>query len=408
VTRVRALLVLAALTVGACHEPVRPASVARRVTVDRSDQPLAGATTEELNRFAAGDALFELPFREPDGLGPLYIRASCEGCHQGDGRGPGLVGKMVVVERDGVTTGTDQSRLLFGQTQRPYVAAGATHPLLPPEKATGIRTSFRLPPAVFGRGYLEAIDGAEIERLAAAAAARTNGIRGRISRVRYDSEPNPGAATHRHRPGEDGLIGRFGLKARIATLDEFAADAFQGDMGLTTPVRPKEPPNPDGLTDDRKPGVDLTLDAVNEVADYLRLLEIPRRAPESARGRELFAELACATCHVPSLATRADYPIRALAGRQAPVYTDLLLHDMGTELADGVTDMTATSRDWRTAPLIGIRFAATLMHDGRAHNVEEAVLAHEGSGSEANGSVARFRRLDSATRRELIRFVEGL
>src|SRR5690606_2737517 len=123
------------------------------------------------------------------------------------------------------------------------------------------------------------VDDAEIERLAREAAARSGPIRGRIHRVSYQSEANPASVFHAHRPGTTNLIGRFGLKARIATLDEFTADALQGDMGLTNPLRPHELPNPDGLTDDQKPGVDLDLESVNFISDYVRLLEIPARRP---------------------------------------------------------------------------------------------------------------------------------
>jgi CxxC motif-containing protein (DUF1111 family) len=407
---------IALLATGGCNENNSPALVrategaaVRRVSVDRADLPLVDASAAELTRFRAGDRLFELPFREPDGLGPLYIRASCEACHQADGRGPGLVPKMSVVNADGITTAADQTRLRFGATRRSYVAAGARQPIALPADRNNIRESTRLPPAVFGRGYIEAIADGEIERLAVAAAARTDGIRGRISRVRYDSEPNPGALVHNHRRGQQGIIGRFGLKARIATLDEFAADALQGDMGITSPLRPHEPPNPDGLDDDRKPGVDLPLDAVNALADYLRLIDIPKRDNAAqTRGAALFAATLCAACHVPDLATRADYPVKALAGIRAPVYSDLLLHDMGDDLADGVTDMGATSREWRTAPLIGLRFSSALLHDGRARGVEQAVLAHGGAGSEANISVVRFRALDADARATLVHFVEEL
>jgi CxxC motif-containing protein (DUF1111 family) len=384
------------------------AAPVRRAQVERSDLPLPGVSLEELARFRQGDRLFELQFREHDGLGPLYIRKSCEACHQADGRGPGLVPKMSVVEADGVTAARDQSALPFGATQRPYVTAGARRPLLPPDGVKSVRETFRLPPSVFGRGYLEAVDEAELLRLEALGRTRTDGIRGRVSRVRYDSEPNPGARVHGYRRGQTGLVGRFGLKARLATLDEFAADALQGDMGLTSPLRPLEPPNPDGLTDDRKPGLDVPLDAVNALADYLRFIDIPPRAEPTSAARALFADALCAVCHVPALRTARDYPVPALAGIDAPIFTDLLLHDMGTRLSDGVTDGSAGAREWRTAPLIGVRFLSALLHDGRAHGVEEAVLAHEGPGSEANSSIARFRALSPAARAQLVAYVEGL
>src|SRR5262249_19599378 len=160
-------------------------------------------------------------------------------------------------------------------------------------------------------------------------------------------------------------IGRFGLKARIVTLDEFTADAFQGDMGLTSPMRPDELPNPDGLVDDDKPGTDVEIDHIDRIAFYLRHIAIPARVGLSVRGAKLFAQVGCSSCHVPTMHTRADYPIRQLANIDAPVFTDLLLHDMGAALADGMTDGSADASYWRTAPLIGMRFFRTFLHDGR-------------------------------------------
>ena len=166
--------------------------------------------------------------------------------------------------------------------------------------------------------------------------------------------------------------------------------------------------NPDGLTDDRRPGVDVPADTINELADYMRLIEIPRREAPSQRGVELFAEAQCAACHVPSLRTRADYPIAALAGIDAPIYTDLLLHDMGDKLADGMVDQQAGSRQWRTAPLIGLRHLRAYLHDGRALTLRDAVLGHEGPSSEANVSVGRFRALSAADQQTLLDFVKTL
>jgi CxxC motif-containing protein (DUF1111 family) len=349
---------------------------------DPPDLPLRAASKAEVARFDEGDGLFEVTYREADGLGPLFIRSSCGACHKNDGRGPGLVGRMA----------GDRAQLPHGDTERPYATAGATRPIVGRDHPAA-RTSYRLPPAVFGRGYLEAIADAEIERLAREASQRSDGIRGRINRIDE---------------GGRAAIGRFGLKARTARVDTFTADAFQGDMGLTSPLRPGELPNPDRRLDDDKPGVDLDQETIDVVADYVRLLEIPARRPGGGRGPALFAQARCASCHVPSLRTRADYPIAALANIDAPVFTDLLLHDMGDQLADGVSEGQAGPREWRTAPLIGLRFAGGLMHDGRARTVAQAIAAHAGPGSEASGSVAAFQALAERDRRELVRYVEGL
>ena len=254
---------------------------------------------------------------------------------------------------------------------------------------------------------MEAIPDAEIERVAAEQAARTDEIHGRINHVTYASAPNPDVRFHTHQPG-DQVIGRFGLKARIATIDDFTADAFQGDMGITSPLRPTEFPNPDGLTDDLKPGVDVGIDSVNNRANYIRTIAIPSRTVDDPRGPLLFGQAKCAVCHVPALRTRTDYPIPPLADVDAPVYTDLLLHDMGINRADGVAEGEASGRDWRTPPLIGLRFNRVFLHDGAASSIEDAILAHAGPGSEGSGSVAAFQSLSSADRALLLQFVSSL
>jgi CxxC motif-containing protein (DUF1111 family) len=380
-----------------------PAPV-RVVADDPTDVPLRAASAAELRTFMIGDATFDLVYLPPDGLGPNYVRSSCSSCHAAAGKGPGSVQKMALVDADGVTSLADQSALAWGHTVRPYAAGGATTPLLPPADPR-VKRSLRLGVPVFGRGYVDAVDDAAIVAAAAAQAQRADGIHGRINRVTFASEANPDTRYHHHEKGETGLIGRFGVKARIATIDEFVADAAQGDMSITSPMRPDELPNPDGKTDDDKPGVDLSIDAVNVMADYMRLLEIPARTPPGGNGAALFASTGCDVCHLPSLRTRADYPIAALAGIDAPLYSDLLLHDMGDALADGLTDGNAGSRDWKTAPLVGLRHFHAFLHDGRAATVEDAILAHGGEGAAA---ADRYRALSAADHAALIAFVQSL
>ena len=379
------------------------------VSEDASDSPIRGLDPEWRARFDRGDALFEAVFRDSQGLGPVYIRQSCASCHADDARGPGSVRKMVLVGADGITPLADQSGLAFGHTVRPQVAAGAELGITAPAGAALLLTS-RFGPAVYGRGYLEAIEDSEIERVAAEQErADEDGVSGRINRVPYQAEPNEDDRYHAHRPGEAGLIGRFGLKARIAGVDEFTADAFQGDMGITSPLRPNELPNP-AAEDDDLPGEDIDAETVNLTADYVRLLRIPTRgeAARSAHGAALFAQAGCDRCHVPRLHTRADYPIAALADTDAEVYTDLLLHDMGPEFSDGLSEHDASASEWRTAPLLGLRHLRNYLHDGRARDVEEAIVLHGGEGSEAAASVSRFMQLDAQDRAQLIEFVSAL
>jgi CxxC motif-containing protein (DUF1111 family) len=363
------------------------------VRIDRADVPIADLPAPLLERFRAGDELFETVFREIDGLGPLYVRASCSDCHADDGRGPGFVTRVGRFDPGG----SEKSLLAvlpFGDMERPY-ALGPAKPLLFSD-GPGLRKTRRMPPAVFGRGYIEAVADRSILENAKRARRLGSPISGRVALLDQG-------------PGNKPKIGRFGLKARSPDLLSFTADALQGDMGLTSSYRPFEPPNPSGVTDDAKAGLDVSDEQVGLLADYVRLLVLPeRKLPRDPRGARLFAAVECNECHVPSLRTRSDAELPMLADIDAPIYSDLLLHDMGAELSDGIAERAAGPREWRTAPLMGMRFQSSFLHDGRAQSVEEAILLHQGEGSEAVDSVAAFLALDEVDRRLLLSFVQGL
>lgn len=76
---------------GAAPEPD-----AASTQVNASDVPIDGLSSADVAMFNDGDALFDLPFRPADGLGPLFIRTACSACHAEGGRGPGLVQKMAI------------------------------------------------------------------------------------------------------------------------------------------------------------------------------------------------------------------------------------------------------------------------------------------------------------------------
>ncbi|MBL8678159.1 MAG: hypothetical protein JNK05_03295 [Myxococcales bacterium] len=382
-TAARALVASLSIAVVACAPPLQT------VREDRTDLPVPSLTPEQLTRFRRGDELFERPFRASQGLGPVYVRSACASCHEGDGRGPGAVERMVVLTPEGAIARDQHTLLPYGSVARPEFVAPATRGVLAPDDPSVFR-SLRVGPAVFGRGYIEAVDERELERVAREQSQRAGPVRGRVPRL------------------GDGRVGRFGVKARIATLREFVADALRGDMGLTSSVFATEVTNPEGITDDQRVGIDVDDEQLDALALYVAAIDLPRREAPSPIGASLFERARCADCHTPSLATRTDYPLAALAGRAANLYTDLLLHDMGDALADHVAEGAAGGRDWRTAPLIGLRFHRSLMHDGHARTVAEAISAHEGARSEANESVAAYRALSADEQRSLERFVLGL
>jgi CxxC motif-containing protein (DUF1111 family) len=390
--------------VGACSASSGSETASSPAIVDpRLDEIFPDATAAQFAAFNAGDARFDTPFYPADGLGPLYVNISCGECHDNGMRGPGFDQRMVMVDADGVTHAADQSPIAYGNEIRARLTAGATTPVTPPD-LPNVKVTIRSPPPIVGRGYMEAVLDSEIERMATEQAGRTDAIHGRVSYVTYASETTADPSFNPFVKGQM-VIGRFGLKARIATLDDFCADAFQNDMGITSPLRPVEDPNPDGLTDDEKPGVDITLDIVGSIAIYMRQNAIPTRGVLTPEGAALFDQATCSVCHAPSLATRADYPIPQIAGTQAAVYTDFLLHDMGSALADGMTDGSATSTEFRTSPLIGLRYMKAFLNDGRAHTITDAI---EGHGGEAAGAVRAFEQLSADDRATLLDFVGAL
>jgi CxxC motif-containing protein (DUF1111 family) len=213
-------------------------------------------------------------------------------------------------------------------------------------------------------------------------------------------------------------VGRFGWKAEQPTVRQQSAGAFLGDMGLTTELFGEQDctgaePECTETTSGGAPEVSPEL--LDRVAVYGRLVAVPARTgasrPDVLRGRVLFAETGCASCHVPRHETGEVEGFSELSGEVVFPYTDLLLHDLGGELSDGRPSFGAQGNEWRTPPLWGLgRYPVVnghdrLLHDGRARGVAEAILWHGGEAEEAR---ERFRSLSQADRASLVVFVESL
>ncbi len=395
----------AAILAAACSTSASPKDAGPDVddSADPFDEPIIGLDDDQIKAFNIGDELFGTVFRDYDGLGPLYIRQACTSCHAEAIRGPGFAQKMAVVLGDGFTPSPDQSLLTWGHTVRPFVTAGAKTPLVPPMDPS-VKVSIRLGMPLLGHGYMEAVADSEIQRAFAEQAARSDAIKGKINHVVYMSEPNPDARFWQYKKG-DTVTGRFGVKARQPTLDDFVADALQNDIGITSPMRPTELANPDNATDDLKPGVDVSIDHVNTLAMYLRTIAIPKRVGLTDQAKALFKQVGCDVCHQPTMKTRADYPIPQLAGIDAAIYTDMLLHHWNSNFGDGMTDGEAESTQWRTAPLIGLRFNKSFLHDGSASSIEGAIVSHSGEAAE---TAQRYMSLTPSDRKVLLDFVSAL
>lgn len=377
---------------------------------DIMDGPLADATTEELAAFVRGDEAFGRAFTPREGLGPIFNNVSCAACHSGDGRGRPENGFFRF------SVGDDLAAHLGGPQVQDRAIAGAVPESLP----AGVEWSFRMPPPVFGVGLIEAIPEAVILALADPDDADGDGVSGRPNFV-VPADFVPATEPGGFVPDEDfpdgrPRLGRFGRKAQVSSLLLQVAKAYHEDMGVTNDFLPIENVNPQvspTVAVDAVADPELSEAELRSVLAYIRLLAPPAPGAATDRreeGRVLFTAIGCATCHVPELRTGVNASA-ALSDRPVRLYSDLLLHDMGDELADGRPDGDATGREWKTAPLWGLRVMreflngdAFLMHDGRARSVEEAILLH---GGEAARSRALFAELSAADRAALLDFVES-
>lgn len=338
--------------------------------------------------------------KSDDGLGPLYDATSCAACHPAGGASP--TERVIRLgnargESDPVYGAQLQKRALPGQTPEaePEISwqmkdgrriANVVPAKLgygPLDEAT--RMALRRPPSLFGVGQLARIPESVI--LAQARAEETN-VRGRPAYVTV---------------GGERVLGRFGWKATQPDLTAQTAIALSRDIGLSTTLHP-EPwgdctkaektciAGPHGAD---KGEVEVPDTLVRMIVRYLEALQSPK---PGARGEALFSATGCATCHA-TLHLSSGEPVRA--------YTDLLLHNLGEGLNDGIAEGVAGPGEWRTAPLwnISMSLKSGLLHDGRARDVAEAVAWH---GGEAAASRRRFETLSPAEKAELVAFVSGL
>jgi CxxC motif-containing protein (DUF1111 family) len=396
-TRRAALAFSVLLSLAACDTLLTEAPNADDVL----DGPIDGLSGEELAGFVAGDEQFGLPFTPSTGLGPIFNNVSCAACHSGDGRGR-PDNNLVRISR-----GADPALDVGGPQIQDRAIAGAVPEEIPP----GVDRSERLPPAVFGVGLIEAIPVADILANADEFDSDGDGISGRPNFVTPgdfvpSSEPGGG-------PGPQ--LGRFSRKAQVSSLLQQTVEAYHQDIGVTTDFLPVENVNPQASqatrAADHVADPELPAAQVEQVLAYLRMLQPPAPGGSTARrqrGEQMFSAIGCASCHVPSF-TAGPSPIPAIEGRPVVLYSDLLLHDMGPGLADDRPDGDASGREWRTAPLWGLRVMrdfldgdAFLLHDGRAQSVEEAIDLH---GGEALAARDAFAGLSPEDRAALLDFV---
>lgn len=410
--------------------------------------------------FEEGDGIFDKPFRPGDGqtassvkgmggmrrvgAGPLFNATACAECHFRDGRverpyvtGQPMVGmflRLSVPDGKGGWKDPDgyhaqlhdkavdgakpegigrihweevPGRFPDGETyslRKPrFVFEQMAYGPLPPETLIEARTA----PPVHGVGLLEAIAEQDILALAETQKSDPDGVSGKPN---YVIDPDTGKR----------VVGRFSLKSNEASVQAQAAGAAFNDMGVTSPLHRDENCLPHQTDCARAPHggtpqePELSEQFLRSLTIYLQLLAVPARRglddPVALRGEEIFKTARCNACHVDTLKTGNTHAIARLRNQTIRPYSDLLLHDMGPDLA-GRPDGEATAQEWRTPPLWGIGLTersnhhTVFLHDQRARNLQEANLWH---GGEASVAKARFMAMPKADRQALLKFLESL
>lgn len=363
-------------------------------------------------------------FRKHAGkLGPKYVATSCIACHINNGRAlPQEVGQDL--QRSVVKVGADDQAIphpILGSALQTHSVNGAAEggvklaryemivgkfadgesfelrkPIYAFDGVQPKNFSVRITPHLVGLGLLEAISEQDVLARSDPDDQDGDGISGRPQIIVE-------LATGKKR------LGRFGYKAGQPSLRHQIANAFNSDMGVTTTVAPLL----DGA--DVAGPIEVEDDELSHLVRYVSLLGVNAQRsfsdPETQRGRELFKRARCTACHTESFTTSSFHPFAELRGQAIQPFTDLLLHDMGAGLADDLGELDATGREWRTSPLWGIGHTEgvsggkAFLHDGRARNLQEAILWH---GGEAESSKEAFRKMPSEDRKSLIRFLQSL
>jgi len=371
-------------SVAACHK-VQPGD------------PLPGLSATERAQFDSGRAVFDSTFTPQVGLGPLFNASRCGECHEDPvtGANGDEVEHHATVfhpERAGAMCDelADKGGPVFQDSVTPalHAALGIDREPRPPSATI---VAERTTPDILGFGLLDAVPDSVILSYADPDDKNHDGISGRPNRF------------------FDGRLGRFGRKALVPTLREFNDGAFQVEIGITNPSVPVEgtvagAPLPAGT--DPVPEPEIGARSLELTDAFVRLLAPPaplKQSREARRGRDVFAQVGCTGCHVPTLRT-GDNPIPALSHKEVAAYTDLLLHDMGPQLADICFGLAKPS-EFRTEPLMGVRLATKFLHDGRAKTPEQAIEMHGGEGMRSRDL---FEALPAADRAALLAFLKTL
>jgi mono/diheme cytochrome c family protein len=398
--------------------------------------PIGGLTAREFEFFSAGQEEFEEVEEVGEGLGARMNLDSCGGCHSQPavgGTSPAVNPQVAFASADG---GTDQvpffitlngpvreARFKFnpdgtrdGGVHNTATITGRTGSngcnLAQPDFAAASANGnliFRIPTPVFGSGLIEQIPDSVILANQAADSATKGGL---------------GIHGSTNRNGNDGTIARFGWKAQNQSLLLFSGEAYNVEMGITNPLfqseREQDPmcqaaSVPNDITDPAVLNTPDGLGAIEKFAFFQRFLAPPtpsQSTPGGAtsinNGRGLFTSTGCALCHTPRLTTGNLATVRALRNQNVNLFSDLLLHRMGSGLADNILQGQALGDQFRTAPLWGLGQRIFFLHDGRTRNLITAIQAHRSSGSEASAVINNFNGLTETSKQDLLNFLRSL
>jgi CxxC motif-containing protein (DUF1111 family) len=369
------------------------------VVTPAAGEPLPGLTAAQRSDFADGLEDFSEDEEVLEGLGPVFNERSCAACHNVPAIGGGNARTVTRFARR--ANGTfDALTTLGGMLIQDHAigpADGSSHTFRPetvPAQAT-IVVRRRSPP-LFGLGLVDATPDADFVALAAAQTGMRDRVAGRVSLV---DNARAGMKT----------VGKFGWKAHVPTLIQFAGDAYVNELGITTPDFPNEN-CPQGncaeLSFNPLPGINDDGSGLVLLHNFMTLLAAPPRGTQNrdtSEGESTFERIGCAQCHVATMRTGA-HPIAALDRKTYHPYSDFLLHDMGA-LGDGLEMGSAAGNELRTAPLWGLRFITRYLHDGRATTLDGAILAHEGQARPARD---RYAALTGSAKTKLMAFLGSL
>jgi CxxC motif-containing protein (DUF1111 family) len=419
--------------------------------------PLSSLSAEQLAYFQDGLSRFEaidsvggaIPGETDSGLGPTFNANSCGSCHaqpSAGGTSPSTNPQIAAATANGATNSIPDflsaggpvrevrfpfllnsngglSRTPDGGVHDLFTIAGRTDApgcnMTQPDFAQMQELGnlvFRVPTPLYGAGLIENIPDAAIYANMAANAPLKQSL---------------GILGHPNISGNDGTVMRFGWKAQNKSVEIFAGEAYNVEMGVTNELFPQERslppasclfnPTPEDTTNFPASGAEILSDIVS-FSNFMRFLApaapslqgIPGNpsVQSIANGQSLFNRVHCSLCHTPTLQTGASSFAAGLSNQSAALYSDLLVHHMGSGLADNISQGTAGPDEFRTAPLWGVGQRLFFLHDGRADSSNggllKAIEDHAGSGSEANRVINLFQQLNAQQQQDLLNFLRSL